>query len=254
MERLANKVVIVTGGAGGIGRAVGKLFADEGAKVLLVDLEKTALQETTESVASDSISHVVADVTDPESVKHYVEVAEERYGGVDVFINNAGIEGEVNLIVDCPVEVFDQVMAVNVRGVWLGLKYVIPAMEKRGGGSIVIPSSISGVKGAPGLSPYVTSKHAVIGMMRTAAKECARLGIRVNTVNPGPIDTRMMRSLEEQNSPGDAEAVKKLLIDRIPLRRYGQAEDVANLMLFLASDESKHCTGGVYMLDGGETA
>ena len=151
-------------------------------------------------------------------------------------------------------------MAVNVRGVWLGLKYVIPVMTERGGGSIVITSSTAGIGGSAGISPYVTSKHAVIGMMRSAALECAPLGIRVNTVNPAPIETRMMRSLEEMrvaaadNSEITVERTKQATASLIPLRRYGYPEEVANMMLFLASDESSFCTGGVYMVDGGRSA
>jgi NAD(P)-dependent dehydrogenase (short-subunit alcohol dehydrogenase family) len=155
---------------------------------------------------------------------------------------------------------FDQVMAVNVRGVWLGLKYVIPAMRERGGGSIVITSSTAGIGGTAGMSAYTTSKHAVIGMMRTAAIECAPLGIRVNTVNPAPIETRMMRSLEEMrvaaadDSEVTVERTKKAYSARIPLQRYGDPEEVAKLMLFLASEDSSYCTGGVYMVDGGRSA
>ncbi|MGH7823168.1 MAG: SDR family NAD(P)-dependent oxidoreductase, partial [Candidatus Binatia bacterium] len=125
-------------------------------------------------------------------------------------------------------------------------------MQKRGGGSIVITSSIAGVKGGvPGLSPYVTSKHAVIGMMRTAALECAPLGIRVNTVNPSPVETRMMRALEEGIAPGAAAQAKEAVTAMIPMRRYATVEEVADTMLFLASDESRFATGGVYMIDGG---
>lgn len=151
-------------------------------------------------------------------------------------------------------------MAVNVRGVWLGLKYAIPVMQGRGGGSIVITSSAAGIQGTAGMSAYVTSKHAVIGMMRTAALECAPMGIRVNTVNPAPIETRMMRSIEQMagSGSGDASATveeaKQDIARRIPLERYGGPEEVANLMLFLASDESSFCTGGVYMVDGGKSA
>ncbi len=151
-------------------------------------------------------------------------------------------------------------MAVNVRGVWLGLKYVIPVMARRGGGSIVITSSTAGIRGTIGTSAYTTSKHAVIGLMRTAALECAPLGIRVNTVNPAPIETRMMRSIEQmrasQATGGSitVEQVKEASASRIPLKRYGAPEEVARLMLFLASDESSFCTGGVYMVDGGTSA
>jgi NAD(P)-dependent dehydrogenase (short-subunit alcohol dehydrogenase family) len=253
MSRLSGKTAIITGGAGGIGMAAAALFAQEGAKVLLVDLSEAALQQAVVSIDREDVNYTVADVTQPAEVEGYVRTAVERYGGVDILLNNAGIEGQLKPIVDCPLEVFDQVMAVNVRGVWLGLKYAIPAMQNRGGGSIIITSSVAGVRGSPGLSPYVTSKHAVIGMMRSAALECAALNIRVNTVNPAPIETRMMRSLEEQLAPQAATEAKEKFIARSPFKRYGNPQEVARLMLFLASDESSYCSGGVYMIDGAWT-
>jgi NAD(P)-dependent dehydrogenase (short-subunit alcohol dehydrogenase family) len=252
--RLKEKVAIITGGAGGIGRAAGRLFVAEGAQVLLADIDEDALRNAVAEIGSNQVSHCVTDVTDPEANQAMVALAEERYGGVDVMLANAGIEGQVKPITACDVEVFDRVMAVNVRGVWLGLKAVIPAMQKRDGGSIVITSSVAGVTGTPGMSPYNTSKHAVIGMMRAAAQECAPSGIRVNTVNPSPVETRMMRSLEEGMSPGAGEAAHEMIRARIPLQRYGEPEDIAALMLFLAGDESRFITGSVYMADGGMTA
>jgi NAD(P)-dependent dehydrogenase (short-subunit alcohol dehydrogenase family) len=259
MARLAGKVAVITGGAGGIGRAAGKLFTEEGARVLLVDVNQAALQDAVQTIGSNVTSYTVADTTQPEQVQHFVHTAVERYGGIDIFLANAGIEGVVQPITDYPIEIFDQVMAVNVRAVWLGLKYVIPVMRARGGGSIVITSSVAGIRGGPGVSPYTTSKHAVIGLMRAATLECAPLGIRVNTVNPAPIETRMMRSLEEMraSAAGGAstvEQIKQHAASRIPLQRYGAPEEVARLMLFLASDESSFCTGGVYMVDGGISA
>jgi NAD(P)-dependent dehydrogenase (short-subunit alcohol dehydrogenase family) len=252
--RLKDKVAIITGGAGGIGRAAGRLFVAEGAQVLLADIDEDALRDAVAEIGSNQVSHCVTDVTDLEANQRMVALAEERYGGVDVMLANAGIEGQVKPITECDVEVFDRVMAVNVRGVWLGLKAVIPAMQKRDGGSIVITSSVAGVTGTPGMSPYNTSKHAVIGMMRAAAQECAPSGIRVNTVNPSPVETRMMRSLEEGMSPGAGEAAHEMIRARIPLQRYGEPEDIAALMLFLAGDESRFITGSVYMADGGMTA
>jgi NAD(P)-dependent dehydrogenase (short-subunit alcohol dehydrogenase family) len=254
MGRLDGKVAIITGGAGGIGIAAGQLFVGEGARVLLVDLGEKPLQQAVQRIGSEAVSYAVADVTQPEQVQRYVRTAVERYAGIDIFLNNAGIEGVVQPITDYPIDVFDQVMAVNVRGVWLGLKYVMPEMQKRGGGSIVITSSVAGIRGTAGVSAYITSKHAVIGMMRTAALEGAPLGIRVNTVNPAPIETRMMRSLEEGFAPGSAEQAKQRIAATVPLQRYGSPEEVAHVMLFLASDESRYCTGGVYMVDGGISA
>jgi len=260
MARLTGKVAIITGGSGGIGQAAARQFTGEGARVLLVDLDESALHSAVQSIGEEIASYVVADVTQPEQVQSYVNAAVERWGGIDIYLANAGIEGTLSPIPDYPIEIFDQVMAVNVRGVWLGLKYVIPVMRDRGGGSIVITSSTAGIGGSADISAYVTSKHAVIGLMRTAALECAPLGIRVNTVNPAPIETRMMRSMEEMRvAAADSSAVtvqqtKEATAARIPLQRYGNPEEVAKLMLFLASDESSFCTGGVYMVDGGRSA
>ncbi len=251
--RLDGKVAVITGGAGGIGRAAGARFIAEGADVLLVDVSQAALDEAATSIGSNRVATCLADVTKPEDNRRMVAEATERFGGVDIFLANAGIEGRVKPIVDQEVEMFDRVMAVNVRGVWLGLKYVIPAMQARGGGSIVITSSVAGVGGAAGFSPYVTSKHAVIGMMRSAALECAPINIRVNTVNPSPVETRMMRSLEAGLAPSAPEQAKALMMSRIPLGRYGTPDDIAKVMLFLASDDSAFLTGGVYMADGGMT-
>ena len=181
MGKLSGKVAVITGGAGGIGRAAGRMFAEEGAQVVLVDLNEEALDEVVRSIGDENVSYCVADTTEPDDVKNFVNEAVNRYGGVDIFIANAGIEGEMNLIVDTPVEMFDKVMSVNVRGVWLGLKYIMPEMNKRGGGSIVITSSTAGVRGSPRMSPYSTSKHAVIGLMRSAAMEGSSMGSRVNT-------------------------------------------------------------------------
>ena len=260
MPRLDGKVALITGATGGIGRAASRLFADEGARVAMVDLDESALQELVESIGADRASYSVADVTDPDQSQAYVNAAAERWGGVDVYLANAGIEGQLSPITDYPIDVFDRVMAVNVRGVWLGIKYVMPVMRERGGGSIVVTSSTAGIGAGPDMSAYTTSKHAVIGLMRTAAMEGASQGIRVNTVNPAPIETRMMRSIEEQRvaAADDAnvtvEQTYRAASARIPLGRYGNPEEVARLMLFLASDDSSFCTGGVYMVDGGRSA
>ena len=260
MAHLEGKVAVITGATGGIGRAAARLFADEGARVALVDLDESALQEVVQSIGEERASYTAADVTQPDQTQAYVNAAVERWGGIDVLLANAGIEGAMYSIPDYPLDLFDRVMAVNVRGVWLGIKYAVPAMERRGGGSIVITSSTAGISGTPNMSAYNTSKHAVIGLMRTAALECAPMGIRVNTVNPAPIETRMMRSIEEMRVAAMDDAsvtvdqVKQVTATRIPLERYGNPEEVAQLMLFLASDDSSFCTGGVYMVDGGRSA
>lgn len=254
MQRLKGKTALITGGAGEIGLTVGKLFAKEGAKVMLVDINEDMLKKAAQSFDSNVADYAVADVTQPEEAQQYVQTAIDRYGHVDVFVNNAGIEGVVKSIQDYPIEIFDKVIAVNVRGVWLGLKYMIPEMLKAGEGSIIITSSLAGIKGSPLVSAYIASKHAGVGLMRTAAIELAETGIRVNTVNPAPIESPMMRRLEDGLMPGSQKEAKGMFQQMMPMKHYGQPEDVANLMLFLASEESRYCTGGVYVVDGGASA
>lgn len=260
MARLEGKVAVITGATGGIGSAAARLFAEEGASVALVDLDEAALKEIVQSIGEDKASYTVADVTQPEQSQAYINGALERWGGVDVLLANAGIEGTMSTIPDYPIDEFDRVMAVNVRGVWLGIKYAVPVMRQRGGGSIVITSSTAGIGGSPEMSAYNTSKHAVIGLMRCAAMEGAPDGIRVNTVNPAPIETRMMRSIEEMRVAAmddtrvTVEVAKQSIAERLPLQRYGDPLEVAKLMLFLSSDDSSYCTGGVYMVDGGRSA
>ena len=252
--RLADKVAVITGGAGGIGRGAAKLFAAEGANVLIADLTEDGLEDAAREIGSNRVSTCVADVTQAEDNQRMFDVATERYGGVDIFLANAGIEGVVKPIVETPEEDFDRVIAVNVKGVWLGLKAAIPAMSARGGGSIVITSSVAGISPTPGIAPYGASKHAVIGLMRAASRECAPMNIRVNTVNPSPVDTRMMRTLEAAMSPDDPEGARERFAANIPLGRYAQPEDIAKVMLFLASDDAAFLTGGIYKADGGSSA
>ena len=252
--KLENKVAVITGGAGGIGKEAGRLFAAEGANVLLVDLDEAALAMACHEIGSNQVSAFAADVTRFQDNEEMVSAAIERYGGVDVFVANAGIEGEVRSIVDFDEQMFDSVMAVNLKGPFLGLKAAIPAIEKRGGGSIIITSSVAGLRGGPNFSAYTASKHGVIGLMRSAALECARKKIRVNSVNPSPVETRMMRSIEQGLAPGAAEDARQQLLASIPAGRYAESTDVARVMLFLASDDSEFVTGSVYKVDGGFTA
>lgn len=252
--RLEEKVAIITGGAGGIGAAAAERFLQEGAYVLLVDLDEDALAETCTRLGSNRVSYLVGDVTRAADNQAMVDTATQRYGGLDAFLANAGIEGDVASLLDYPEQRFDELMAINVKGPFLGLRAAIPAMLRRGGGSIIITSSIAGLTGAPRLAPYATSKHAVIGLMRSAAKEFAPEGIRVNTVNPSPVNTRMMRSIEQGLSPDEPEQAVQVLTAGIPMRRYAEPQDIANVMLFLASDESAFITGSVYSADGGSAA
>ena len=254
MGRLEEKVAVITGGAGGIGIAAAKRFVAEGAKVLLVDLDEQALVEASNEVGSNVSAYCVADVSQKADTERYVQQAVDVFGGVDIYLANAGIEGLVTPFLEQTEAMFDQVMAVNVKGVWLGVQSMFPVMQARGGGSIVITSSVAGIKGASMLAPYVTSKHAVVGLMRSAALAGAEHNIRVNTVNPSPVETRMMRSLEAGMMPDDLNAAHDMMSANIPLGRYAEPADIANMMLFLASDEGAFMTGGVYMADGGSSA
>ena len=254
MERLQGKTAVITGGAGGIGRAAAKLFAAESANVLIVDLDEEQLRAAAEAAGSNRVSYCVADVTRADDNARMFEIAAQRYGGVDILLANAGVEGTFAPIVDMDEADFDRVIAVNVKGVWLGLKHAIPHLEARGGGSIVITSSVAGLSGTPNIAPYGASKHAVIGLMRAAARECAAANIRVNTVNPSPVDTRMMRSLERGYSPDDPEAARQRIAQGIPLGRYAQPDDIAKVMLCLASDDAAFVTVSIYKADGGSSA
>ena len=252
--RLAGKTAVITGGAGGIGTAAARLFAEEGASVLIADLSEESLAAAVDEIGSNQVSYCVTDVTNADENDEMIAVAEARYGAVNILLANAGIEGAVKPTLEYDEETFDHVMAVNVKGVWLGLKSVIPAMLKCGGGSIVITSSVAGLSGGPNVAPYSTSKHAVIGLMRSVAKEYAAMNIRVNTVNPSPVETRMMRSLEEGIAPGASATVHDRLVERIPMGRYAEPIDIARVMLFLASDDASWITGSVYAADGGNSA
>jgi len=242
-------VAIVTGGSGAIGSTTAKLFLDEGAKVVLVDINGEALEKVASELNSPNVSYVAADVSKAVDVQGYVQHAVSTFGKIDVFFNNAGIEGVVKPITEYPEDAFDKLIGVNVKGVWLGIKYVLPEMND--GGSIINTSSVAGLMGYGSMSAYVTSKHAVIGLTRTAALEAAPRGIRVNSIHPAPVDNRMMRSLEEGFAPGEGETVKKGFEATIPLGRYATNDDIAKGVLFLASDDSKFITGMKLVVDGG---
>ncbi|MCH1512682.1 MAG: SDR family oxidoreductase [Acidimicrobiales bacterium] len=252
MARFLNKVAIVTGAGGGIGRAASVRLASEGAAVVAVDIDEESISKTVSLIqATGALGHgVLADVTKSEQVENYVQETIDTFDGVDVLVNNAGIEGQIAMLEDCDEKMFDKVLQINVKGVWLGMRHVVDAMRLRGGGSIVNTASAAGVMATPTMVAYGASKHAVIGMTKTGAVELGPAGIRVNAVCPGVINTRMMRSIEEMTFPEDPEEFIKATIPNIPLGRYGEPEEIAGLIAFLASDEAAYVTGASYLIDG----
>jgi NAD(P)-dependent dehydrogenase (short-subunit alcohol dehydrogenase family) len=251
-KQLENKVAIITGGSGSIGLITAKLFLEEGAKVMLVDQNEEKLKVAVSELNSDQVKFCVTDVSQAKDVERYVSQTIEQFGKIDIFFNNAGIEGVVKPIVEYPEDVFDKVIAVNVKGSWLGNKLVIPKMTE--GGSIIMTSSVAGLQGFAGLGAYVTSKHAIVGIMKTSAIEAAGKKIRVNSVHPAPVNNRMMRSIEAGASADHSDEVKKQFEASIPLKRYAEPMEIAQLVLFLASDNSQFITGATMVIDGGLSA
>jgi NAD(P)-dependent dehydrogenase (short-subunit alcohol dehydrogenase family) len=251
MKLLDGKVCIVTGAAGSLGLATAELFLREGANVTLVDRDASALNVAAERLDAHAGHLMVqaADVADAAATSAFVEATLARWGGLDVLFCNAGVSGAICPVVDYPEDVFDRVMAVNVRGPFLGCKYALPKM--RDGGSIVITSSVVGTTSDPGIAAYATSKHAVIGLMRTVAKEAAPRGIRVNVVAPGPIENDFQRNVEAGLSRAIGRDAGQFLDGLIPLGRHGRAEEIGRLVLYLASGQSSFSTGAVFMADGG---
>ena len=248
------KVAVVTGGGNGIGRAACIGFARRGAKVVVVDRDAEAAASLAAELGAQQAIACTADVTRAAEVQSYVAAALDRFGAIDCFFNNAGIEGRIAPTAEYDEAVFDAVMGVNVKGIFLGLRHVLPVMIRQGRGAVVNTASTAGLVGTPCMPAYVASKHAVIGLTKVAAGEVGPLGIRVNAVCPGPIDTRMIRDIERQVSPNNPEGVEERYTGGIPLRRYGTTEEVANVVLFLCSDLAGNVTGAQYVVDGGRTA
>jgi len=250
------KVALVTGGGNGIGRAACVAFARHGAKVVAVDRDGAAAEATAGIVRQNGgeALAVTADVTKSAEVQAYVKATIDKFGRVDCFFNNAGIEGKVMPIAEYDEAVFDAVIGVNLKGVFLGLRHVLPQMIRQKSGAVVNTASVAGLVGTPGMPAYVASKHAVLGLTKTAAGEVARQGIRVNAVCPGPVDTRMIHALEEQLSPADPAAMGVRYQAAMPTGRYTTVEEIANMVLFLCSDLASNTTGGQFVVDGGRTA
>lgn len=254
-QRVDGKVAIVTGATGGIGEATAKLFLELGAKVMLVARSRDKLAATRARLEGmGEIDGAIADSTDEAATAAAVAKTVERFGGLDILIANAGTEGVLKPIDQLNVEDFNQTLQVNVVGVWLAMKHCVAPLKARGGGSIVALSSIAGRVGFSAMAPYVASKHAVYGLVKTAAMELGEHNIRVNAVGPGPIDNRMIDSLQNQLAPDDPAALREGVEASIPLKRYGTSEEVAHLIAFLSSDAASYCSGSIHMIDGGYVA
>jgi NAD(P)-dependent dehydrogenase (short-subunit alcohol dehydrogenase family) len=250
------KVALVTGAAGGIGGATARAFARAGAKVVAVDRDEDGARRVADEIvqANGNAMALAADVTKAADVEAYVQKTLNTYGTIDCFFNNAGIEGDIKSIVDYDDAVFDEIMSVNVKGVYLGLKHVLPVMIKNKRGAVVNTASVAGITGTPLMPAYCASKHAVIGITKVASGEVARQGVRVNCVCPGPVQTRMIDSLEAQLSPDDPAAAKARYQSSLPTGRYTTPEEIADAVLFLSSDHALNITGTQFVVDGGRTA
>jgi NAD(P)-dependent dehydrogenase (short-subunit alcohol dehydrogenase family) len=245
---LRGKAAIITGGEGSIGMATARAFVAEGARVCLIGLIADELQAGAQALgAAATWAH--ADVADSAQVKAAVAAAAETFGRLDVVVSNAGISGVIAPVADYPEDVFDRVLAVHVRGSFLVCKHSLPYLDS--GASVVITSSVVGLTSAAGICAYATAKHALVGLMRTLAKEMAPRGIRVNTIHPGPVDNEFQHRIEVAATGADAERAASIFSQLIPLARHAAPDEVARAMLFLASDESSFVTGATVTVDGG---
>lgn len=243
------KTCIVTGGAGSLGFASARALVAEGAKVMLVDLDGDRLAKAARELGADRAAFVAANVTDAEQTRRYVAETVALWGKIDVLFSNAGNDGPLSPITDYPEDLFDQIIATHVRGCFLALKYTIPHMND--GGSIIVTSSTVGLKGVPGNCSYVAAKHALMGIVRCVCKEVAPRRIRVNSVNPGPVDNPFMRTAEKTLSQVIGRDAGKWFDEQIPFGRHAKPEEIAQAVCFLASDRSSYTTGMPLLVDGG---
>lgn len=257
MSNLKGKVIIVTGAAMGLGLAAVEVLAEKGANITLVDFNdealKTAKENLEKTFPNNEFLTVVTDVSVEDNVKNYVEETVKKFGKIDGLYNNAGIEGKQAPLIDYDMDVFRKVIDINLLGVYFGMKYVIPEMQKNGGGKIVNVASVGGIRGILNQTAYVATKHAVAGMTKTAALEYGKDNILTNAIAPGAILTPMVAEAFKQVNPADPKAAEKEYASRNPTRRLGDAKDIGNLVAYLLSDENGYVSGQVIAVDGGES-
>ena len=249
--RFEGKNVLITGSTGGIGQALASRFYGEGARLILVDMDPALLAAQTQLLGTLA-SSFVCDVSQEKQCFSAYSAVLRSHPKIDIAVLNAGVECPIADLDAQSVDDFDRVMAVNARGVFIWLSLLMKTMKAQSGGVITVTSSTGGLKGSAGMSPYVASKHAVMGLMKCAALEGASFGVRVNTVNPGPVKTRMIRAIEA--GLGDPDQVRAKYQAGIPLKRYGRPEEIAAMVAFLSSDESGFSTGASFVVDGGAQA
>ena len=248
MFGLQNKICLITGGAGSIGLASAQLLQSHGAKIVLVDRNAEALSKASAELGPDVLT-LAADVANEDDAARYVAATVARYGRIDVLFSNAGNFGTVAPVEHYPTAVFDAVLAVHVRGAFLAAKYAVPHMAK--GSSIIITSSVAGLRGDPGVYGYITAKHAQTGLMRVLAKDLAPRGIRVNTINPGPVANAFQARVEGDLTPLLGRDATAFFDENIPMGRHATPQEIAASVLYLASDQSAYTTGLILSVDGG---
>lgn len=257
MSLFHGKTIIVTGAAMGLGLATAKVLAEKGANLSLVDYNEEALSKAKEEIISKypevNIITIVANVADEAAVKNYVDKTVEKFGKIDGFYNNAGIEGKQAPLTTYDIEVFKKVVDINLMGVYYGMRYVIPVMQQNGGGRIVNVASVGGIRGVVNQTAYVATKHAVSGMTKNAAIEYGKEGIFTNAIAPGAILTPMVAEAFKQVNPADPKSAETEYAQRNPTKRLGQPEEVGKLVTFLLSDECSYVNGQTIAIDGGES-
>ncbi|MBU9675039.1 SDR family oxidoreductase [Planococcus sp. CP5-4] len=257
MINYQNKVVIITGGGSGLGRAAANSIASQGGKLVLVDMNKESLEASKNEILADfqgaSIETFIANVTDEEQVKNYVQFTLDTFGKIDGFFNNAGIEGKQNLTEDYGSDEFEKVVSVNLNGVFYGMKHVLKVMKEQGYGSIVNTASVGGIRGVGNQSGYAASKHGVVGLTRNSGIEYGEYGISINAIAPGAIMTPMVEGSLKQMAGDNWEAAGKEFVSVNPMKRFGKPEEVGNLVAFLLSDAAKFINASVIPIDGGQS-